>query len=282
MFGFESKYLPWASSEVLQLIQTYPARPQRFLCFPVKAAVEDKRCASPGLGHLTLPAGLGLAFQRTPSKRGHSCAQCVCVCVSHDSKCTETISTFFFQPERAQRGQEPVAARPCLSLPQGHLHQSLQPAALSSFSGCCFHFVNHRARGLVLCQVSLFGQKLHQFDCMVFHALQREGTSENQKRSRSWTPGHLISNNFFQHKAEQRGGTPRNSVGFTGNKLLTGFAKRRAEERDAPHVSRFVFVVAVHSEQKIPLCLRPEHMQVFWSHRGFCPAKGSAGFQQEH
>lgn len=79
VFGFESKYLPWASSEVLQLIQTYPARPQRFLCFPVKAAVEDKRCASPGLGHLTLPAGLGLAFQRTPSKRGHSCAQCVCV-----------------------------------------------------------------------------------------------------------------------------------------------------------------------------------------------------------
>lgn len=40
--------------------------------------------------------------------------------------------------------------------------------------------------------------------------------------------------------------------GFTGSKFIIGFAKRKAEDRDAPHVSKFVFVVAVPSEQRIP------------------------------
>lgn len=37
VFGFESKYLPCLSAEVLQMMQAYPVRTHMFLCFPVKS-----------------------------------------------------------------------------------------------------------------------------------------------------------------------------------------------------------------------------------------------------
>lgn len=37
VFGIDSKYLPCLSAEILQMMQTFPARTQIFLCFPVKS-----------------------------------------------------------------------------------------------------------------------------------------------------------------------------------------------------------------------------------------------------
>lgn len=132
-----------------------------------------------GLGHLTLQVGLGLAFQRA-SKHGHSFIHSAqCVCVSHVSKCTETISTTFFQPQRAQA-----------SVPApGAFAPELTTSSTEGFFWLLFSLRESLSSRLDFVSNFTVWAKAAPV-CMVIHALQREGTCENQKRVRSWTPFH--------------------------------------------------------------------------------------------